>query len=119
MQQNDQVKAVRACAAYARHAAVIKALGGAIHKGLGGCRSKERDGDGNKVTHLSKALRMSVTEEDTGERRRLQDDEVMAAIGRCTHCRAAFNAIKARKSARRSLGAAKRSIGVIGRRAAA
>jgi hypothetical protein len=118
MKQSNEVKAVQACVAYARHAADIKALGRAIHEGLEGCRSKEQDDNGAKVTHLSKALRMSVEIEETGERRRLHDDEILAAIGRCTHCRAAFKSIKDRKSARRSLGAAKRSIGMIGRRAA-
>jgi hypothetical protein len=118
MKQNDQVKAVQACAAYARHAADIKALGNAIHEGLEGCRSKLRGDNGEKLTHLSKALRESVTEDETGEHRRLYDDEILKANGRCSHCRAAFNAIKARKSARRSLGQVKRFIGVIGRRTA-
>lgn len=100
MKQNDAQKAVAACAAYARHTATIKALGNAIHKCLKGCRSKRFHVDGGKATHLSLALRMSVTDEETGERRRLYDDEILAAIGRCQHCRAAFSAIKARKSAR-------------------
>jgi hypothetical protein len=118
MKQSNEVKAVQACANYARHTAEIKKLSSAIHQGLKGCRSKSHGDNGEKITHLSKALRESVTEDEAGERRRLYDHEILKAIVRCSHCSAAFNAIKARKSARRSLGQVKRFIGVIGRRAA-
>ena len=116
---SDETKALQACARYATRAAEIKQLTATIGNSLRACRSKERDDNGAKATHLSKALRMSVEIEETGERRRLYDDEILAVTGRCGCCRAAFNAIKARKSKRRSLGQVKRHINVIGRRAAA
>lgn len=125
---NEQ-KALKACADYARLTREIASLKTALGDHLGKCKGVEPEdapchedfdvavGD----THLRVAYTPELSESDYFEPYRVWkgDKQIRAYLAICPHCLAAHEAIQARKAARRSLGAAKRQIGLIGRKAQA
>lgn len=128
----SEQKALRACAEYARLSGEIKRLKVVLAESLSKCPGENGhlqlpDGpfDQERInqhyadqTHLKAAYTPEVVE---GHYDRDQvfmtDAEVREYLAACSHCLAAHEAIQARKAARKSLGAAKRAITLIGRRA--
>jgi hypothetical protein len=129
-------RALHACTDYARLSAEIKRLTRAIGEALDHCpgiegkrlpagwtiatpeQSRAHDDD---LTHLKEAYTPDCDDSDHGYyepvARFMTDPEVREYLSVCPHCLAAHEAIQARKAARKSLGAAKRAITMIGRRA--
>jgi hypothetical protein len=124
---NAEQKAVAACARYVRLRMEIKRLTRGISNALSGCPGVE--GRINEVwletteahedmTHVKRAYAGEVVV--TGWEpylRHYSDAELIEQLSVCPHCLAAHEAIQARKAARKSLGAAKRAITMIGRKA--
>lgn len=125
-------KALKACADYARLSAEIKQLTKAIGDHLDFCRgvngkraSVELEdgrivyvGDDHDETHLKGAYTPTITEPtyySEGETRYLSDKQIRERLACCPACFAAHEAIQARKAARKSLGATKRFITMLGR----
>lgn len=122
---SDQ-KALLACANYARLSAEIKRLTRVLSDALSACpgingdlqlrgfgfSQDDVDRYNADQTHLKSAY-----ESDTDESGRyfLSHSERAAILSECVHCQTAHNAIQQRKAARKSLGAAKRQITLIGR----
>ena len=125
-------RALRACADYARLSGEIKRLSAALADALAACPGVNGhlqlpDGpfDQDRInqhctdqTHLKAAYTPEVVE---GHYDRDQvfmtDAEVREYLALCPHCLTAHEAIQARKTARKLLGASKRAITMIGRRA--
>lgn len=113
-------KALKACTDYARLNAEIKRLKSVIGDGVGACMEAGGTGDPSSIeTHLNVAFRPEIVECGWGEQeeRYLDDSAIRKYLSVCPHCLATYEAIRARKAARKSFGAAKRQIGMIGRRA--
>jgi len=127
-------KALRACADYARLHIEIKRLtlemGEALDRcpGVSGnrlpadwltCTGEEAAAHHGDATHLKEAYTPKI-EGDQYEPHQvwMSDFEIREYLAACPHCLAAHEAIQARKAARKSLGAAKRAITMIGRAAA-
>lgn len=124
-------KALKACADYARLSAEIKRLTKAIGDALDGCPGENGKrhateledgqiifGGDNDETHLKAAYTPeTVGDYYTGpELKYLSEQAVRGHLaGVCPACLAAHEAIQARKAARKSLGAVKRAITLIGR----
>jgi hypothetical protein len=117
----EEQKALKACADYSRFSGEITRLSAALSESLSKC-SGVRTPELGDSTHLSVAYRPEVVESDEhyGDVHNvfMTDVEIRAYLAICPHCLAAHDTIQARKAARRSLGAAKRQISVIGRKAA-
>lgn len=131
---NAEQKALKACADYARLLDEIKRLTREIGDRLSGClgvdgRLKLPDwasaGEAMEYrkedeTHLKQAYRGEVVDGVWEPYlRHYSASELVGQLSVCPHCLAAHNAIQERKQARKSLGAAKRAITMIGRRAMA
>lgn len=114
----DEQKALKACADYARLTREIASLKTALGDHLGKCPGVRTPEIGDS-THLSVAYAPELSESDYFEPYRVWkgDKQIRAYLAICPHCLAAHEAIQQRKAARRSLGAAKRQIGLIGRKA--
>jgi hypothetical protein len=121
-------KALRYCTDYARLSGEIKRLTRAIGDHLSGCPGvnghlqlpdlfdqSEADLYQADETHLKRAY---AVETDDDGRYFLTHGEQLEVLSACSHCLAAHRSIQARKAARKSLGAAKRAITMIGRAAA-
>lgn len=117
---NAEQKALRACADYARLSGEIASLKSALGDHLGKCVGVRTPELGDS-THLSVAYTPEVVESDShyedAHNVFMTDVEIRKYLAICPHCLAAHEAIQARKAARRSLGAAKRSISMLGRAA--
>lgn len=129
----EEQKALKACVDYALFTREIASLKKVIGNALSKCpgvrgelqlepfidRPFDMPGH-DDTTHLKDAY---TPEQGEGDYDRwgsyLTDAQVRKVLAICPHCVAAHEAIQARKAARRSLGAAKRQIGLIGRKAAA
>lgn len=124
-------KALKACTDYSRLSGEIKRLSASLGQSLRQCPGvrgelltpafidRPFDSVGfDDVTHLKEAY---TPEPNDGDYDRwgsyLTNDQVRHALSVCQHCLDAHEAIQARKAARRSLGAAKRQISLIGRKA--
>jgi hypothetical protein len=127
---NAGQKALRACAEYARLSTENKRLTKAIGDALDGCPgvNGKRDSsvleDGRTVyggdhddMHLKSAYTPDTMDDGFGgaEVSWLSDKEIREEIACCPACLAAHEAIQARKAARKSLGAVKRHITMLGR----
>lgn len=120
------VKALKACADYARLNAEIrrlsKVIGDCIDKCPGVFYREIRNAKGDltatntTATHLTAAFACDI--DDDGDRYFLTLEEQLEALAGCPHCLAAHEAIQQRKTARKSLGATKRWITKIGKEAA-
>lgn len=121
---NAEQKALRACADYARLNAEIKRLkieiGDCIAKCPGVFYKEIHNSKGDLIamnatgTHLTEAY---ACDTDDSGRYFLEPVEQIKVLSACPPCLAAHEAIQARKAARRSLGAAKRAITMLGRAA--
>lgn len=133
---NAEQKAVKACANYVRLRMEIKRLTCVIGEALDHCpgiegkrlpagwaiatpeQSRAHDDD---LTHLKDAYTPDCDDSDHGYyepvARFMTDPEVREYLAVCPHCLAAHEAVQLRKAARKSLGAAKRAITLIGRKA--
>lgn len=121
-------KALRACADYARLNAEIRRLSNALSENLSKCPGQHGYLLSNNAaewakqeadcTHLKAAytpeVESSAYEQWTVY---MTEAEIREYLAVCPHCLAAHDAIQARKAARRSLGAAKRYITMLGRAA--
>lgn len=127
MSLNAEQKALKACADYARLSAEVKRLTVAIAVALAGCPRVEgrladlefETGQALEgVTHVKNAYRGFIPD-DAWEPylRHYSAAELIEQLSVCPHCLAAHEAIQRRKAARKSLGAAKRAITMIGRKA--
>jgi hypothetical protein len=125
----EEQKALKACADYARLTREIASLKTALGDHLGKCPGVEPEGEpchddfdfAVGDTHLKIAYTPHMSSgSDYYEPTEVWNNEaqIRAYLAVCPHCLAAHEAIQARKAARRSLGAAKRQIGAIGRKAA-
>jgi len=118
----EEQKALKACTDYARLTREIASLKSALGDHLGKCAGVRTPELGDS-THLSVAYTPEVIESDShyedAHNVFMTDVEIRKYLAVCPHCLAAHEAIQARKAARRSLGAAKRQIGLIGRKAIA
>lgn len=118
---SDEQKALKACADYARLTREISSLKTALGDHLGKCTGVRTPELGDS-THLSVAYRPEVVESDShyedAHNVFMTDAEIRAYLAVCPHCLSAHEAIQARKVARRSLGATKRIIGMLGKKAA-
>lgn len=124
-------KALRACADYARLNAEVRRLTREIGDCLAQCKGAEvpvdiKDGmsliiggASTTETHLKKLYRGVIVDGYFKPSiRYLNDKEIRERLmDECGHCLAAHHAIQMRKAARRSLGATKRFIGMLGRAA--
>jgi len=127
---NAEEKAVKACANYVRLRMEIKRLTSAIGEAIEYCpgvtgkrRRAETYGgttfwhvDDREPTHLKEAYSPDL-QGFPPEAVYMEEADIREYLAVCPHCLAAHNAIQARKAARKSLGAAKRAITMIGRRA--
>jgi len=104
-------KALKACAEHARLSAEIKALTKAIGESIGKCQGV--DGDLNH-THLKEAYEPYIQGFPL-EAAYMEPEDVSEYLAVCPHCLAAHEAVQARKAARKSLGAVKRHITMLGR----
>jgi hypothetical protein len=125
---NIEQKAVQACANYVRLRTEIKRLSAAIGEAIEYCpgvtgkrrRADTHGGitfwtiDDRDDTHLKTAYACDTDEDGRYFLTKTEQQEILSA---CSHCLAAHNAIQARKAARKSLGAVKRQITMIGRKA--
>jgi hypothetical protein len=112
---NAEQKALKACSDYARLSAEIKSLTFEIGAHLGACLDfKEAKGVHPVETCLVEAY---AHDEDDSGRYFLTAAEQDEILSKCVYCSAAHEAIQGRKAARKSLGAAKRVITMIGRKA--
>jgi hypothetical protein len=126
---NAEQKALKACGDYARLSAEIKRLTRLLSDSLAACPGvnghlqltanwpiDQADIDlySADETHLKRAYAFDT--DDSG-RYFLTHGEQLEVLSACPHCLAAHNAIQQRKAARKSLGAAKRAITMIGRKA--
>jgi hypothetical protein len=112
---NAEQKALKACSDYARLSAEIKSLTFEIGAHLGACLDfKEAKGVHPVETCLVEAY---AHDEDDSGRYFLTAAEQDEILSKCVYCSAAHEAIQGRKAARKSLGAAKRAITMIGRKA--
>jgi hypothetical protein len=119
-------KALKACADYARLSVEIKRLTKSLGDSLSACpgvnghlqfpsigfSQEEVDRYNADETHLKRAYASDTDEDGTSW---LSHSEKMEVLSACPHCMAAHEAIQARKAARKSLGAVKRAISLIGR----
>jgi hypothetical protein len=125
----DEQKALKACANYSRLTAEVKRLTRLLSDSLSGCPGVNghlqlpvdrlfdqaaHESHNADETHLKRAY---AAETDDDGQYFLTHGEQMEVLSACPHCLAAHEAIQARKAARKSLGAAKRQIGLIGRKA--
>jgi hypothetical protein len=119
-------KALKACAEYARLSAEIKRMTRVLSDSLSACPGVNGnlqlpafgfsqdavDRCNADQTHLKSAYESDCDDSGRYFLTRTEQLEILAA---CAHCQAADQAIQARKAARKSLGAAKRQITLIGR----
>lgn len=115
---NIEKSAVKACADYARLMREIASLKTALGDHLGKCPGVRTPEHGDS-THLG----LAYIPELSGGSEYYEPTQVWKSesqirdfLAICPHCLAAHEAIQARKAARRSLGAAKRQISLIGRK---
>lgn len=109
-------KALKACGDYARLSAEIKRLTREIGTHLGACLD---DKEAKGVHPIENCLVEAYAhDEDESGRYFLTAAEQDEILSKCIYCSAAHLAIQDRKAARKSLGAAKRAITMIGRKAA-
>ncbi|MDN7988967.1 hypothetical protein QZM97_02640 [Burkholderia orbicola] len=121
-------KALKACADYARLNAEIKRLTVAIGEALDGCKGMKGTmgigADGMKYgahdddTHLREAFRPETVDDGYGEGSTewSSDAEIREFLTEhCAACLKAYELVLQRKAAKKAFGAAKRSIGAIGR----
>lgn len=119
-------RALRACVEYARLQIEITHLGREIGRALGECQGiagKRHPVEiigGNAFTLFNESdpTHLSVAYEcdrDESGRYFMEPDEQLDFLSACPHCLTAHHAVQARKKARKSLGAAKRTITMIGR----
>ena len=128
---NAEQKALKVCADYARLSAEIKRLTRLLSDSLAACPgvnghlqlTAEWPFDQESInlmnadeTHLKRAYAVYTDEDGSYWSTRSEQLEILSA---CPHCLTADAAIQARKAARKSLGAAKRAITMIGRKAGA
>lgn len=117
-------KALKACADYARINAEIKTLTKSIGNALRYCKGVRgtcgvdeegfQYGDPNDQTHLKDAFSGDV--DDDGHRVWMTDAEIREYLyENCDCCLKAYELVLKRKAAKKSFGAVKRSIGLIGR----
>jgi hypothetical protein len=127
---NAEQKAVAACAKYVRLRMEIKRLSAAIGEaieycpGVGGKRRVTQAFGGATFTNIDESdpthLKEAYEPDLQGyppEAVYMEPEDILEYLAVCPHCLAAHNAIQARKAARKSLGAAKRAITMIGRKA--
>ncbi len=121
-------KALKACVDYAHWSAEIKRLTTVIGDSLAACPGvndhlqftgigfspAEVDRFHADETHLRRAYASDMDDDGTSWLSRSEQMEILSA---CPHCLSAHEAIQARKAARKSLGAVKRQIGKLGRKA--
>jgi hypothetical protein len=122
-------RALRACTDYARLSGEIKRLTRLLSDSLARCPGVNGhlqyldigydqaalDRFNADETHLKRAYAVDTDEDGSYWLNRSEQLEILSA---CPHCLAADTAIQDRKAARKSLGAAKRAITMIGRAAA-
>lgn len=107
-------KALAACADYVRICKYIKRLGRDIGDTLSRCPGTEKHGEGE--THLFDYYRnLNAAQCLSSYPQRVKGRDEFEA---CSHCVATHELIQERKSARRSLGAVKRRITLIGKECA-
>jgi hypothetical protein len=126
-------RALRACTDYARLSGEIRRLTVEIGEHIGKCAGvngdlQPVDGDDgwyvryqNDRTHLKEAYTPDISDDGypCGPHHvYLNDTEIREYLADCRYCLAVHGAIQARKAARKSLGAAKRAITMIGGKAA-
>jgi hypothetical protein len=126
---SDQ-KALRACADYARLNAEIRLLTKSISDALHYCKGVHgtcgigdggmKYGDHDDPTHLSEAFRPDVEDDGWGAGQQvwMTDVEIREYLyENCACCLKAYEFVLERKAAKKALGAAKRAITMIGRKA--
>lgn len=124
------VKALKACADYARLNAEIRVLTNAIAEALSKCKGVKgtfgvsedgmQFGSADDQTHLKDAFTPDIVDSDSGyygpQKVWLSESEIFDYLReQCPYCLTAYEHIKARKAARKRFGAVKRAIGAIGR----
>lgn len=117
-------KALAACVDYAKAKADIKRLSDEIGRHLGACHDahveqyKDSRFPPAYRSHLEEAYAFEVNEDAYGGvRDYLSEAEQTEVLSACPHCKAAHDAIQARKEAKKRFGIAKRRITLIGRSA--
>jgi hypothetical protein len=130
---NAEQKALRACADYARLTHEIAELKRKVGNHLSKCPgmhgyllTDSAYADNQTLakmnadcTHLKAAYTPEVESSPVDHWNvYMTDAEIREYLAVCPHCLAAHEAVQARKAARRSLGATKRFIGMLGRAAA-
>lgn len=132
---NSEQKALRACADYARLSAEVKRLTRVIGDSLDQCRGVkgERSAGWDFVaevttyhdtpedqSHLKEAFIFEIDDDNPYSPSRIykSDSEIREYLSdeaKCPHCMTAYEAIQARKAAKKALGGVKRAISMIGR----
>lgn len=111
------VRALAACASHVRAKNEIKRLTELIGTSLSACFFEHQREHPNTeyVSHLQQAYEFDV-DEYVG-RTYLDEADQLELLSDCPHCLAAHHAIQERKKAKKSLGAARRTITMIGKSA--
>jgi hypothetical protein len=109
----DGQKAIAACVKYAQLADRNAQLGHGIGDAIYECWTIQHSADVEFVDHLKEAWALRG---DDDERDFPTDAEVDGALKDCPHCTKAQALIRERKKVRRSFGAAKRQVLMLGRR---